>query len=143
MEPIFKYMFVTENAFEPIRQTSKSAGMDLKSAYDYIVSAHDKKLIKTDLIIEIPKGCYARLAPRSDLALNKFIDIGAGVIDEDYRGNVGVILFNHSNEDFIINRGDRISQLICEKILYPKMLKVDSLSETKRSDFGFGSTGYN
>lgn len=65
----------------------------------------------------------------------------AGVIDEDYRGNVGVVLFNHSAADFIVNRGDRIAQLICERIYYPKLEEVKSLTETTRGEAGFGSTG--
>lgn len=67
--------------------------------------------------------------------------IPAGVIDEDYRGNVGVVLFNHSNEDFKVNKGDRIAQLICERIYYPDLVEVSNLSESKRADGGFGSTG--
>lgn len=65
----------------------------------------------------------------------------AGVIDEDYRGNVGVVLFNHSDQDFVVKKGDRIAQLICEVIYYPELLEVDSLTETKRANDGFGSTG--
>lgn len=65
----------------------------------------------------------------------------AGVIDEDYRGNVGVVLFNHSDQAFIVKKGDRIAQLICEKIYYPDLLEVANLTETKRAEGGFGSTG--
>lgn len=67
--------------------------------------------------------------------------ISAGVIDEDYRGNVGVVIFNHSDKDFEIKKGDRIAQLICEKIYYPVLKEVTNLSETKRAEGGFGSTG--
>jgi dUTP pyrophosphatase len=73
----------------------------------------------TDLQIHVPEGFYGRIAPRSGLALHHHIDIGAGVIDENYRGNVAVILFNHSDKLFVINRGDRVAQLICEKVYYP------------------------
>ena len=76
---------------------------------------HGKCLVKTGLAMALPPGCYGRVAPRSGLALKKFIDVGAGVIDSDYRGKLGVILFNFSNEDFVINMGDRIAQLIFEK----------------------------
>lgn len=69
------------------------------------------------------------------------IFFSAGVIDEDYRGNVGVVLFNHSDQDFVVKKGDRIAQLICEVIYYPELLEVDSLTETKRANDGFGSTG--
>lgn len=71
--------------------------------------------------------------------VNKFIL--AGVIDEDYRGNVGVVLFNHSDDDFHINEGDRIAQLICEKIYYPKLEEVSEMDDTTRGSSGFGSSG--
>lgn len=111
------------------------------SAYDIVVPARGKALVKTDIQIEVPFGTYGRVAPRSGLAHKNFIDVGAGVIDQDYRGNVGVILFNHSEVDFDVKKGDRIAQLICERIVYPTLLKVDSLTDTVRGAGGFGSTG--
>lgn len=141
MDSELNIKFITNNAFEPTRGSLKSAGLDLRSAYYYIIPPKDKMLIKTDLEIEVPEGTYGRIAARSGLAINNFIDVGAGVIDEDYRGNVGIVLFNHSNDEFIINKGDKIAQLICEKILYPKVKIVNNLSKTIRSDKGFGSTG--
>lgn len=75
--------------------------------------------------------------------MKNFIDVGAGVIDEDYRGNVGVVLFNHSDLAFHVAKGDRIAQLICERIFYPTIEEVKDLSETVRGDGGFGSTGTN
>ncbi|KAG8145037.1 hypothetical protein E2320_013413, partial [Naja naja] len=79
--------------------------------------------------------------PRSGLAVNHFIDVGAGVIDEDYRGNVGVVLFNFGKEPFKVKKGDRIAQLICERIYYPVLEEVKVLDETERGSGGFGSTG--
>lgn len=73
------------------------------SAYDAVVPAKGKALIKTDIQVQLPSGCYGRVAPRSGLAHKHFIDVGAGVIDEDYRGNVGVILFNFNTEDFQVS----------------------------------------
>ncbi|CAG4960020.1 unnamed protein product [Colias eurytheme] len=140
-EVILKFTRLTENAFPPVKGSEKAAGYDLKSAYDYIVPARGKELVKTDLQIELPSECYGRVAPRSGLAVKNFIDVGAGVIDEDYRGNVGVVLFNHSDQDFVVKKGDRIAQLICERIYYPKLEEVGVLSETNRGDGGFGSTG--
>lgn len=113
------------------------------SAYDYTVPAHGREVVKTDLQVEIPDGCYGRVAPRSGLAVKNFIDVGAGVIDQDYRGNVGVVLFNHSENSFEVKKGDRIAQLICEQITYPELVEVDSLTETARGAGGFGSTGTN
>jgi dUTP pyrophosphatase len=84
--------------------------------------------VVTDLQIQVPEGFYGRIAPRSGLALHHHIDIGAGVIDEDYRGNVTVILFNHSDKLFVINRGDCVAQLICEKIYYPVLEEEEKVS---------------
>ena len=97
----------------------------------------------TDLQIAVPEGCYGRVAPRSGLAAKKFIDVGAGVIDYDYRGNVGVVLFNFGDEDFKVSKGDRIAQLICEKISYPQLEQCKTLDVTERGAGGFGSTGTN
>lgn len=97
----------------------------------------------TDIQVELPSGCYGRVAPRSGLAAKNHIDVGAGVIDEDYRGNVGVVLFNHAQADFDVKRGDRIAQLICERIFYPELVEVSTLNETERGAGGFGSTGTN
>ena len=79
-------------------------------------------------------------SPRSGLALAHHIDIGGGVIDQDYRGNIGVILYNHSDKPFIVTRGDRIAQLICEKISYPAVEEVKTLDNIERGAEGFGST---
>lgn len=91
--------------------------------------------------ISVPPGTYGRIAPRSSLAWKNSLHVGAGVIDADYRGNVGVVLFNLSNEDFGIKQGDRIAQLILEKIVLAEVCEVSDLDETKRGSGGFGSTG--
>ena len=101
---------------------------------------HGQK-IDTDIAVELPAQTYGRVAPRSGLAYAAGIDVGAGVIDCGYRGNVGVILFNHSDEDFIIEQGSRIAQLIVHCILTPEIQIVTSLSSTDRLTDGFGSTG--
>ncbi|RZF49147.1 hypothetical protein LSTR_LSTR008433 [Laodelphax striatellus] len=132
---------LTENAFTPKKGSARAAGYDLMSAYDCIVPAQGKELVKTDLQINLPEGCYGRIAPRSGLSWKNHLDVGAGVIDADYRGNVGVVLFNHSKEPFTIKRGDRIAQLICEKIFYPEVVEVEEMDETQRGEGGFGSTG--
>ena len=94
----------------------------------------------TDLAIQLPNGCYGRIAPRSGLASKKFIDVGAGVIDRDYTGNIGVVLFNFGKEDFVIVPGDAIAQLVCERIAYPELKIVQELPKTIRGSNGFGST---
>ena len=120
-----------------------AAGYDLKSAYDYIIPGQGKVIAKTDLAIRVPDGTYGRVAPRSGLAAKNHIDVGAGVVDQDYTGNVGVVLFNHAQEDFEIKKGDRIAQFVCEKIEYPEIEEVTSLNCTERGEGGFGSTGTN
>ena len=95
------------------------------------------------LQIALPSGCYGRIAPRSRLAIKNFVDVGAGVIDADYRGEVGVILFNFSNDSFVVNMGDRIAQLVIEKIKTPQVKELVSLDGTDRGTKGFGSTGQN
>jgi dUTP pyrophosphatase len=91
----------------------------------------------------IPTGYYARVAPRSGLAVKNFIDVGAGVIDEDYRGDVKVLLFNFGETDFEVKIGDRIAQLLIEKILHAQIAEVNEkqLTSTVRGSGGFGSTG--
>ncbi|KAL3701263.1 hypothetical protein R1sor_019285 [Riccia sorocarpa] len=125
----------------PTRGSALAAGYDLSSAYDAIVPARGKALVKTELSVGIPEGTYGRVAPRSGLALKHSIDVGAGVIDGDYRGPLGVILFNHSDVDFPIKAGDRIAQLILERIVTPEVVEVDDLDSTSRGEGGFGSTG--
>nr|ALS05253.1 deoxyuridine 5 -triphosphate mitochondrial isoform X2 [Tortanus forcipatus] len=134
---------LSANAIIPTRGSVRAAGYDLYSAYDYTIPAGGKVLAKTDIQVKVPHGTYGRVAPRSGLAWKNHIDIGAGVVDEDYRGNVGVVMFNHSKDDFTIRAGDRIAQLVCEKIEYPDIEVMDTLDETVRGEGGFGSTGTN
>ncbi|XP_004500414.1 deoxyuridine 5'-triphosphate nucleotidohydrolase-like [Cicer arietinum] len=132
---------LSDKAVLPSRGSPLSAGYDLSSAAATQVPARGKALIPTDLSIAVPEGTYARIAPRSGLAWKHSIDVGAGVIDADYRGPVGVILFNHSDVDFEVKFGDRIAQLIIEKIITPEVSEVQDLDSTLRGEGGFGSTG--
>jgi len=132
---------LSEHAVLPTRGSSDAAGFDLSSCIDTIVPARGKSLVPTDLSIAIPQNTYARVAPRSGLAWKHFIDVGAGVVDYDYRGNVGVVLFNHSEQDFEVKKGDRIAQLILERICMAPLREVDELPSTERGAGGFGSTG--
>ncbi|KJE92385.1 deoxyuridine triphosphatase [Capsaspora owczarzaki ATCC 30864] len=134
---------LTEFAKLPTRGTALSAGYDLYSAYDEVIPAQGKAIVKTDIAIAVPEGHYGRVAPRSSIAWKNHVDVGAGVIDADYRGNVGVILYNFGKEDFTIKRGDRIAQLILERISTPDVVEVEQLDDTQRGEGGFGSTGKN
>lgn len=132
---------LSEFATVPKKGSKLAAGYDLHAAYDHVIKARGKEMVKTDLQIALPSGCYGRIAPRSGLAWKHFIDVGAGVIDEDYRGPVNVILFNFGEQDFEIKRGDRIAQLICEKIEPTDIEELTDLDSTERGVNGFGSTG--
>jgi dUTP pyrophosphatase len=130
-------------AVAPERQSEYAAGYDLSSGHDITIPKRSHALVPTGISLAIPSGCYGRIAPRSGLALKFGIDVGAGVIDWDYRGEIKVLLFNHSDEDFHVNVNDRIAQLILEKIETPQVIIVEELPETLRGDKGFGSTkGY-
>merc|ERR1712227_630084 len=134
---------MSENATIPTRGSPLAAGYDLYSAEDTTIPARGKGLVKTDIQIKVPHGTYGRIAPRSGLSWKNHIDIGAGVVDEDYRGNVGVVMFNHAETEFVVKKGDRIAQLVCEKISYPEIEVLETLDNTERGEGGFGSTGTN
>ena len=140
---MFKVSKISPNAVIQVRGTIGAAGYDISACEPKIVPARSWKLIDAGIAIQIPSDCYARVAPRSGLALKKGIDVGAGVIDSDYRNSIGVILFNHSDQPFEVNVGDRIAQLIFEKIYTPDLEEVDysELTVTVRDKNGFGSTG--
>ena len=138
---VMQFVKLTANAFTPTRKTAQAAGYDLYSAYACTVPAGGKEVVKTDIKIALPDGCYGRIAPRSSLAVDHFVDVGAGVVDRDYRGDVKVVLFNFGKEDYRVERGDRIAQLIVEKICMPDLVEVSELDETGRGEGGFGSTG--
>ena len=102
---VIRFAKLTENAQTPTRGSPRAAGLDLYSANDTTVPARGKALISTDLQIQLQEGSYGRIAPRSGLALQHHIDIGGGIVDKDYRGNIGVILYNHSDLPFIVSSG--------------------------------------
>lgn len=129
----------------PIYETVSSAGMDLRANIDspILLKSLDRKLIPTGLHIALPEGYEAQVRPRSGLALKKGITVlnTPGTIDPDYRGDVGVILVNLSNEDFVVQPGERIAQMIINKFEQAELIEVETLDETERGEGGFGSTG--
>ena len=98
-------------------------------------------MVRTDLAIAVPEGTYGRIAPRSGLAMKKSVDTGAGVIDFDYRGPVGMCIVNNGTEDFVIKVGDRVAQLLLEQVRMEDAVEVEDLETTERGGKGFGSTG--
>ena len=137
-----------ESAIVPTRATDTDAGYDLYSINDGVVPAGGRKVVGTGIAIAIPESknvfapsYYGRVAPRSGLAVKKGIDVLAGVVDAGYRGEVGVVLQNFSDEDFPYKKGDRVAQLILEQCNTIGWVELDELEDSERSDGGFGSTG--
>jgi dUTP pyrophosphatase len=140
---LLKVKKLSSNAQIPVRASEKAAGYDLFAAYQVEIPKRGKALVGTDIAIAIPPGHYGRIAPRSSLASKFGLDVGAGVIDEDYRGHVMVLLFNHSDKDYTVQKGERIAQLLLERISTPPIVEVEELDTTQRGSGGFGSTGTN
>ena len=135
---------LSENATVPTRGSNESAGWDLYAAEDTIVPARGKAIIATDIAVAITTGYYGRIAPRSGMSWKNHTDIGAGVVDSDYRGPVGVVMFNHADTDLQITKDDRVAQMVIEKINTAPLLLVPDgmeLDDTERGEGGFGSTG--
>lgn len=129
----------------PEYQTDGSSGMDIRAAVENIeiINPGEVKLIPTGISIEVPIGFEVQVRPRSSLAAKFGITVlnSPGTIDSDYRGEVKIILINHSSEPFEVNRGDRIAQLIVSKYQKVIITEIDELSNTERGEGGFGSTG--
>ena len=129
----------------PNYETTGSAGMDLRANIDAVITLKplERAIVKTGLFIALPEGFEAQVRPRSGLAAKKGITVlnSPGTVDADYRGEIGVILVNLSNEDFIINDGERIAQLVIAKHERVNWQEVMVLNETERGAGGFGSTG--
>ena len=135
----------TSNNDLPAYETAHAAGMDLRAflSESIVLKANTRAIIPTGLFMEIPVGFEAQVRPRSGLAYKNGITVlnSPGTIDADYRGEVGVILINLSNENFAINNGERIAQLVFAKVEQAEWLEVEILSDTHRGEGGFGSTG--
>ena len=129
----------------PSYSTKLSAGLDLRANLDeaIVLNPLERSLIKTGLYLALPEGVEAQVRPRSGLAYKKGITVlnSPGTIDADYRGEIGVILVNLSNEDFVVEDGERVAQLVIGKHEIAEWIKVEELSETQRGAGGFGSTG--
>jgi len=129
----------------PAYETIASAGMDLRAQIEepIVLKPLDRAIVKTGLFIELPIGYEAQVRPRSGLAAKKGITVlnSPGTVDADYRGEIGVILVNLSHEDFTIENGERIAQLVIAKHERAEWIEVEELSETSRGAGGFGSTG--
>ena len=133
---------LSEQAKIPTQGSKHAAGYDLYAAEEVLVNTLGRKLVKTNISISIPEGYYGRIAPRSGLAYKNGIVVLAGVIDSDYRGDIGVILYNTDQHfDFEVNAGDRIAQIIFEKCYSVNWETVENLDVSVRCEKGFGSSG--
>ena len=146
---VIHFKRLTTDAVVPTASTRGSAGMDIASRVSAVIPAKEWITVPTGIAIEIPRNCYARIAPRSGLAFHYGLMINAGVIDSDYRGEIKVIIYNPGTTAYRISAGDKIAQLIFERIYTPADLIVrvvhtdtetDDLAVSERGDQGFGST---
>jgi dUTP pyrophosphatase len=136
-----EFMRLHPQARLPTRGSLYSAGLDLYSIESLWIAAHGRATVRTGLSVAIPHRFYGRVAPRSGLAVKHGLDVLAGVIDSDYRGEIVCALINHGDEPFEIETGMRIAQLIIESITTPTPIWSEDLKETERGSGGFGSTG--
>jgi len=146
------FVKLTQDAEDVVQGTDKSAGYDIKACETVLIPARSKQTVKTGLRVEFPVGVYGRLASRSGLAVKHGIEVGAGVIDEDYEGELMVLLWNHSDCDFKVEKGDRICQFIPHGEIRVKVFIKNKAGEvgrplnvvrSNRGVSGFGSTGAN
>jgi dUTP pyrophosphatase len=130
-----------DRATLPTRGSAESAGLDLYSIEDLTIEPKQRVLARTGLAVAIPPAHYGRIAPRSGLAMRTGLDVLSGVIDSDYRGEIGCLLYNTGDETINLPAQSKICQLIIEKIITPEPMWAVEIDETDRGSGGFGSTG--
>jgi dUTP pyrophosphatase len=138
---ILHFKRLDERAILPTRGSASSAGLDLYSIEAISIGPRQRILARTGIAVAVPVGFYGRVAPRSGLAVKNGLDVLAGVIDSDYRGEVCCALLNTGDESIELPAGSRLCQLIVEQIITPTPEWADELDETARGAGGFGSTG--
>lgn len=132
------------DAVAPSYATEGDAGLDLSALEATVIPAGERKLVKTGIAIELLPGTVGLVCPRSGLAYKKGVSVlnAPGIIDSGYRNDVGVILHNTGDEDFVIEAGDRIAQLVVQEFVTVKLVEVEELGDSARGQGGFGSTGH-
>ena len=138
---LLRFKQLDERAVLPKRGSALAAGLDVCSIEDLNIASRERALARTGFAVAIPPGFYGRVAPRSGLASKNGLDVLAGVIDSDYRGEVCVLLYNTSDAAIELPAGSKICQLIVEQIITPEAAWASELDETARGAGGFGSTG--
>lgn len=141
MTESLKVFKLHSNASTPKMATAESAGYDLSALEDCKIMPRQSAILRTGIIVKIPSGYYGRIASRSGLAVKKNLEVGAGVIDSDYRGEVLILLRNHGDEPQFIESGNKCAQLILTKYIAAPVEVVSNLDDTARGANGFGSTG--
>jgi dUTP pyrophosphatase len=138
---VLRFKQLDDRATLPSRGSDFAAGLDICSIEDLVIGPRERAIARTGLAMAIPHGFYGRVAPRSGLAAKQGLDVLAGVIDSDYRGELCCVLYNTSDIAIALSAGSKICQLIIEKIITPKATWANDLDETARGAGGFGSTG--
>lgn len=138
-----KFKKLCNDAIIPEYKTAGSAGMDICAIDDYLLMPGERKVFQTGLAVAVEDGYEVQVRARSGLSAKEGVTVinGVGTIDSDYRGQIGIALVNLSNKVVLIHKGDRIAQLVVNKIEQPEIIVVDELGETIRGEGGFGSTG--
>ena len=139
--PVLNVKKLHENATVPTKANGSDAGYDLYALEGAIIDKHCHKLIKTGIAMEIPDGYVGLIWPRSGLSYKHGLDVFAGVIDSSYRGDIGVILYNSQYSNYNLEKGDRIAQILFQKVEDFDLNLVENLDDTKRGTGGFGSSG--
>ncbi len=138
---IINMLRLTETAILPKRADTGAVGYDLFADSEHLIHAGQRAIIKTGIAMAIPAGLYGRVADRSSVAWKRGGHVIAGVIDPSYRGEIGIVMVNLSNEPLVISKGEKCAQIILEHVATPFVIEVDSLDDTARGVGGFGSTG--
>ena len=131
---------LSDKAKTPVKGTTFSAGYDLFAPQDTFIEPNSRKIVPTDIAMSIPQNHFGLIAPRSSRAVNS-VDTAGGIIDSDFRGNIGVILVNNSTSPLVIMQGEKLAQLLLIPIYQGALTEVDVLPTTERGDKGWGSTG--
>ena len=134
---------IKDDAVVPSYAHEGDAAFDLRSTEEYLLKPHDKVLVATGISMAIPKGHFGNIRDRSGLAAKHSIHTLAGVVDSGYRGEVKVVTINLGKEEFKIEKGMRIAQMLIQPVANANIEEVSELDETKRNEGGFGSTGHN
>lgn len=135
-----RFQRLSDRARMPLVSQAGDVAADLFAAAEVVIPARGRAMVPTDLALELPLGFRARIHSRSGLSLKHGIEAGAGLIDNAYRHAIGVLLYNHSEVDYVVREGDRIAQLCIERYTHPVFVEVDAVTPTTRTT-GWGSSG--